>query len=72
MPDMNGPETLNVLRMIPGLESVPVIFMTANVIKKDVERYREMGVLDVIAKPFEPTKLPDRLIEILAKSVQLS
>jgi DNA-binding response OmpR family regulator len=25
-----------------------------------------MGVLDVIAKPFEPTELPDRLIEILA------
>ena len=46
----------------------PVVFMTAHVMKEDIERYREMGVADVIAKPFEPTELPGRLRDIWSRT----
>ena len=61
-----GPETFEALRQLPGLEKTPAVFMTANVMKEDMERYKAMGVLDVIAKPFEPTELPNRLNELWA------
>ena len=67
MPGMSGPETFEVLRQVPGFEKTPVVFMTANVMKEDVERYHDMGVADVIAKPFEPTTLPERLREIWSR-----
>ena len=67
MPGMNGPELFEALRQLPGFEKTPVVFMTANVMKEDVERYQEMGVLEVIAKPFEPTELPDRLRDIWSR-----
>ena len=68
MPGMSGPETLEELRRLPKLANIPVVFMTANVMKEDVERYRAMGAAEVIAKPFEPTELPDRLREIWSRS----
>ena len=68
MPGMSGPETLVALRQLPGFENTSVVFMTANVMREDVERYKEMGVEDVIAKPFEPTELPDRLREIWTRA----
>ena len=68
MPGMSGPETFEALRQVPGLEMTPVVFMTANVMKEDIERYREMGVADVIAKPFEPTELPGRLRDIWSRA----
>ena len=68
MPGMSGPEVLEALRQLPGLEKTPSVFMTANVMKEDIERYKEMGVLDVIAKPFEPTELPDRLRHLWSRA----
>jgi DNA-binding response OmpR family regulator len=59
MPVMDGPATLVALRQIPALAGVPVIFMTAKVTSDDMARYRELGVADVIGKPFDPVKLPD-------------
>ena len=66
MPGLSGPETFEALRKLPGFEKTPVVFMTANVMKEDIDRYRAMGVADVIAKPFEPPELPDKLRGIWA------
>lgn len=67
MPGMDGPATLERLRAAPGLEAVPVIFMTAKVQKNEVERYLDLGAVGVIAKPFDPMSLPDEIRGILGR-----
>jgi two-component system, OmpR family, response regulator len=64
MPGMDGPTTLLALRGIPGLAETPVMFMTAKVMETEVERYLELGALDVIAKPFDPMTLAERIQDI--------
>ena len=57
MPGMDGPSTLKALRQLPETAKIPVIFMTAKVQTHEVARYKELGAVDVIAKPFEPMTL---------------
>jgi len=64
MPEMDGPTTLVNLRTISALEQTPAVFMTAKVMPSDVERYKELGAVDVIAKPFDPMALASRIQEI--------
>jgi two-component system, OmpR family, response regulator len=61
MPGMDGPTTLIALREMPVARAVPVIFMTAKVQAQEVSRYRALGAEDVIAKPFDPMALSDRV-----------
>ncbi|MBI4183287.1 MAG: response regulator [Proteobacteria bacterium] len=61
MPGMDGMTTLSELRKIPEVGGVPVVFVTAKVMPSEVKRYREAGVLDVIAKPFDPMTLAARI-----------
>ena len=61
MPGMDGPTTLKALREHQSLKDVPVIFMTAKVQPNEVQLYRELGAIDVIAKPFDPMKLADQI-----------
>ena len=58
MPGMDGPTTLAELRAQPSTENIPVIFITAEVEKHEVERYLGLGAAGVISKPFDPMKLP--------------
>lgn len=64
MPEMDGPVTLAALRKLPAAAAVPVVFMTAKVQPQEVERYRELGAIDVIAKPFDPMTLADEVRQI--------
>jgi CheY-like chemotaxis protein len=57
MPEMDGPETLAALRRLEQTATTPVIFITARVQPHEVEEYRALGALDVIAKPFDPMQL---------------
>ncbi len=61
MPGMDGPATLSALRGTRHGCEIPVIFMTAKVQPQEVEGYRDLGVLDVIAKPFDPMTLTRRI-----------
>ena len=61
MPGMDGPATMEALRKLPVTADVPMIFMTAKVQSHEVERYRAMGAADVIAKPFDPITLADKV-----------
>ena len=56
MPGMDGPATLAALRQLPS-GGVPVVFMTARVQAHEIADYRQMGAVDVIAKPFDPMTL---------------
>ncbi len=67
MPGMDGPTTLAELRQLPQLAATPVIFMTAKVQPAKVAQYRELGAIDVIAKPFDPMKLADTIREMWAR-----
>ena len=64
MPDMDGIETFQRLRDQGALENVPVILMTAKVHPEEIARYREMGVLDVIPKPFDPMTVSEEIAGI--------
>ena len=65
MPGMDGPTTLSKLREIPHLAETPAIFMTAKVQPSEVKQLKDLGALDVIAKPFDPMGLADQLRSIL-------
>jgi CheY-like chemotaxis protein len=64
MSGMDGPSTLLALRQLPHFSATPVIFMTAKVQSHEVARYKELGALDVISKPFDPMTLSDTIVEI--------
>ncbi|HEV2081051.1 MAG TPA: response regulator [Brevundimonas sp.] len=68
MPAMDGPETLRRLREVPGHETTPVVFMTARAQETEVDKYRALGALDVIIKPFDPMTLAQQLRSVLAAS----
>ena len=57
MPGMDGIDTFKALREIPQTVTTPVIFMTAKAQKQEIERYKELGAVDVIPKPFDPMTL---------------
>jgi two-component system, OmpR family, response regulator len=70
MPGMDGPTTLSRLRALPGLAAVPAIFMTAKVQPQEVQRYRELGSLDVISKPFDPMTLSAKVRDIWTSATE--
>ncbi len=57
MPGMDGPTTLAELRKLSEIANVPAIFMTAKVQPQEVEHFKSLGAIDVIAKPFDPMTL---------------
>ncbi|MFZ6743909.1 response regulator [Undibacterium sp. JH2W] len=57
MPNMDGPTTLAELRKLPITKTTPVIFMTAKVQSSEMEFYKSLGAIGVIAKPFDPMEL---------------
>ncbi|WP_018428793.1 response regulator [Hoeflea sp. 108] len=65
MPEMDGPETLRRLAEQPSTAAIPVIFITAKTQLHEVERYRSMGAIGVVAKPFDPMKLAAEVKQLL-------
>jgi CheY-like chemotaxis protein len=57
MPVMDGPATLMRLRENGLTASIPVIFMTARAQTRELDRFRSLGALGVIPKPFDPMTL---------------
>jgi CheY-like chemotaxis protein len=61
MPEMDGCATLVALRSAGETARIPVIFLSASVMPEKVTEYKRLGALDVIAKPFDPLKLPEQV-----------
>jgi two-component system cell cycle response regulator DivK len=61
MPAMDGLEVAARLRAMPELGSVPIIALTANVMKGDRERTLEAGCSGYIQKPIDVDLLPAQL-----------
>ncbi len=57
MPVMDGLAATVAIRRQPGLDTLPIIAMTANAMPDDARRCREAGMSDYLAKPIEPETL---------------
>ncbi|WP_317897694.1 response regulator [Aurantibacillus circumpalustris] len=57
MPLMDGYKVLEQLKLQPFTTSIPFIFLTANVEKKEVLAGLALGAKSYISKPFETDKL---------------
>jgi signal transduction histidine kinase len=67
MPVMDGLEATRALRMLtlPQAKSIPIIAMTANVFREEVEEYLAAGMTDHIGKPISLTELIEKLGQYL-------
>jgi CheY-like chemotaxis protein len=65
MPGLDGPATLERLRADPVTAEIPVLFMTAKAQAGELTRFAALGVTGVIAKPFDPMTLHQRVSDAL-------
>jgi two-component system cell cycle response regulator DivK len=65
MPDMDGFEVMARLRTIPRTASVPIIALTAMVMKGDRERTLQAGCSAYIEKPIDVDLLPEQIALVL-------
>ena len=63
MPEMDGLEATRRIRSsgIPKALTIPIIAMTANVFKEDIEKCLLAGMNDHLGKPIDPNELLDKL-----------
>ena len=66
MPDMDGYTLTNRLKSLPYLRGVPVIALTANVMRGDRERSLEAGCDGYIQKPIDVDTLAAQINHFLA------
>ena len=65
MPDLDGPQTLNLLRQNYNMKGVPVAFMTAKIMDSEIQKLENLQINGVIKNPFEPIDLCNQIQEIL-------
>jgi two-component system cell cycle response regulator DivK len=66
LPEMDGYEATALLKQVDALADVPIIAMTANVMKGDREKTLAAGCDGYIQKPIDVDQLPDQIQEFLA------
>ena len=58
---MNGDEMCRVIRSDGTLKSVPIVMVTTSASEEDIQRCRNAGANDYIAKPIKPAELLSKL-----------
>lgn len=61
MPNMDGFEVCETLKKDPIHSKIPIIFLTAKLDDKSIEKAFEVGGVDYLAKPFRPVELLARI-----------
>jgi CheY-like chemotaxis protein len=70
MPVMNGYEATEKIRSMGNEKSsVPIIAMTANVMKDEVDRCYEAGMDDFIGKPFDTGELLSKIHQLQKQAI---
>ena len=64
MPGLDGPGTLKRMREDPAIAQIPVIFVTAKAMPREVDLFRKMGAAGVIGKPFDPMQLTKQVFAL--------
>jgi two-component system cell cycle response regulator DivK len=67
MPEMDGYTLTTQIRGMSGFESVPIVALTANVMRGDRERSLEAGCDGYIQKPIDIDILPQQIERYLRK-----
>jgi two-component system cell cycle response regulator DivK len=65
LPEIDGYTATTALRKIPGLEHVPIVAVTANVMKGDREKTLAAGCDGYIQKPIDADRLPEQIASFL-------
>ena len=71
MPELDGVETTKIIRRELKLD-VPIIALTANAFKQDIDRYLAIGMNDYVTKPFDEQLLFNTLSGLLDRSVAMA
>ncbi|MDX1495944.1 MAG: response regulator [Salinisphaeraceae bacterium] len=69
MPDLDGYETTRRIRLKLGMTDLPIIAMTANVMKSDQEAALAAGMNEHVGKPFELNKVVNALLRNTGREV---
>ncbi len=67
MPDIDGYTLTARIRAMPGFEAVPILALTANVMRGDREKSLEAGCDGYIQKPVDIDLLPAQVLRYLRK-----
>ena len=65
MPDIDGLTLFQELQKDSLTQTIPVILLTAKVQSTDLNQFAKLGVAGVIAKPFDPMTLAERVASTL-------
>lgn len=65
MPGMDGPTLLSHFRADSTTRDIPVVLLTAKIQAGDRREWDGMDITGVIAKPFDPMRLPGELSQML-------
>ena len=66
MPEMNGYDATRAIRALPGDKSrVPIIAMSANVMKAEIDRCLEAGMSKFVPKPYKQEQLLSAIESVL-------
>lgn len=68
LPEIDGYDLARRFRNTPGLQQVPILAVTANVMQGDRERTLEAGCDGYIQKPIDVDRLPDQIRAALKKT----
>jgi len=63
MPDINGLELLNFVRSNPLYKDLPVVIISTEGSRKDIDKGLSLGASEYLVKPF----LPEQLLEIVRR-----
>lgn len=67
MPGMDGYAATNEIRRLPELDAVPIVALTANVMKGDREKSLEAGCDGYIPKPIDIDRFPGEILSFIQK-----
>lgn len=67
MPRMTGYEACKIMKTMPGIKDVPVVFLTARGQESEIQQGLGAGAEEYLLKPFAPDQLTERVKAILAK-----
>jgi CheY-like chemotaxis protein len=59
---------MGLLRALPPLAQVPIVFVTARCRRSDVDSLLALGATGVISKPFDPLTLAKEVVAQLARA----
>jgi DNA-binding response OmpR family regulator len=67
LPVLDGWQTAEELRKDQETREIPIVFLTARAALSDLARGFDLGAVDYILKPFDPTELAARIRTVLER-----